>query len=51
MIAYASDDQLGLISHDGITFAPSIFRTWRVVPNTGSNIAAGHMQVQQEAPV
>ncbi|MGO9226000.1 group II intron maturase-specific domain-containing protein [Mycobacterium sp.] len=35
VIAYASDNQLGLIRLDGTVVAPRPFRAWRVVPNAG----------------
>ncbi|WP_245714012.1 group II intron reverse transcriptase/maturase [Nocardia vaccinii] len=35
VIAFASDDQLGLIRLDGTVVAPRPFRAWRVVPNAG----------------
>ena len=35
VIAFVSDDQLGLIRLDGTVVAPRPFRTWRVVPNAG----------------
>jgi len=34
-VAYASENQLGLIRLDGIVVAPRPFRVWRVVPNAG----------------
>jgi RNA-directed DNA polymerase len=35
VIAFASDNQLGLIRLDGTVVAPRPFRAWRVVPNAG----------------
>ena len=35
VFAFASDNQLGLISLDGIVVAPRPFRAWRVKPNAG----------------
>jgi group II intron reverse transcriptase/maturase len=35
VIAYASQNQLGLIRLDGTVVAPRPFRAWRVVPNAG----------------
>lgn len=35
VIAYASDNQLGLIRRDGTVVAPRPFRAWRVVLNAG----------------
>ncbi|WP_280338585.1 group II intron reverse transcriptase/maturase [Nocardia neocaledoniensis] len=35
VIAFASDDQLGLIRLDGTVVAPRPFRAWRVMPNAG----------------
>ena len=35
VLAYASDNHLGLIRMDGIVVAPRPFRAWRVVPNAG----------------
>ena len=35
VIAYASNNQLGLIRLDGTVVAPRPFRAWRVMPNAG----------------
>lgn len=35
VIAYASDNQLGLIRLDKTVVAPRPFRSWRVAPNAG----------------
>ena len=35
VLAYASDNQLGLIRLDGTVVAPRPFRAWRVMPNVG----------------
>ena len=35
VIAFASDNQLGLVVLDGTVVAPRPFRAWRVVPNAG----------------
>jgi group II intron reverse transcriptase/maturase len=35
VVAFASSNQLGLISLDGIVAAPRPFRAWRVTPNAG----------------
>jgi group II intron reverse transcriptase/maturase len=35
VLAFASDNQLGLIRLDGTVVAPRPFRAWRVVPNAG----------------
>ena len=35
VVSQSSDNQLGLISLDGIVFAPRPFRAWRVTPNAG----------------
>jgi RNA-directed DNA polymerase len=35
VMAYASENQLGLIRLDGTVVAPRPFRAWRVVPNAG----------------
>jgi RNA-directed DNA polymerase len=35
VVAFASPNQLGLISLDGIVAAPRPFRDWRVTPNAG----------------
>lgn len=35
VVFYSSDNQLGLISLDGIVYAPRPFRAWRKKPNAG----------------
>jgi RNA-directed DNA polymerase len=35
VVSQSSDNQLGLISLDGIVVAPRPFRAWRVMPNAG----------------
>ena len=35
VVMFSSDDQLGLVSLDGIVYAPRPFRAWRVKPNAG----------------